>query len=76
MVKASKTRVTISLSKVMDSKLSEMSEVTGLTKSNLINVAIANFITANEMIQNKELKNALNNSMLKFAKDIENSKEE
>ncbi len=76
MVKASKTRVTISLSKVMDSKLSEMSEVTGLTKSNLINVAIANFITANEMIQNKELKNALNNSMLKFAKDIENAKEE
>lgn len=76
MVKASKTRVTISLSKVMDNKLSEMSEVTGLTKSNLINVAIANFITANEMIQNKELKNALNNSMLKFAKDIENAKEE
>lgn len=76
MVKANKTRVCISLSKVMDNKLAEMSEITGLTKSNLICVAIANFITANEMIQNKELKNALNNSMLKFAKDIENIKEE
>jgi metal-responsive CopG/Arc/MetJ family transcriptional regulator len=74
MIRADKTRITISIPKKMDEQLQAISENTGILKSNLIHIAIVNFLTTSDMIKNEELINAMNNSMLKIVKDI-NSKE-
>ena len=70
MIKDSKARITLSIPKVMIEKLAIMEETTGLTKSNLIHIAIANFLTANEILQNDDLKVAMNNSMLRIVNDM------
>jgi len=74
MIRADKTRITISIPKKMDEQLQAISENTGILKSNLIHIAIVNFLTTSDMIKNEELINAMNNSMLKIVKDI-NKKE-
>lgn len=74
MIRADKTRITISIPKKMDEQLQAISDNTGILKSNLIHIAIVNFLTTSDMIKNEELINAMNNSMLKIVKDL-NSKE-
>jgi len=74
MIRADKTRITISIPKKMDEQLQAISDNTGILKSNLIHIAIVNFLTTSDMIKNEELINAMNNSMLKIVKDI-NKKE-
>lgn len=75
MIRADKTRITISIPKKMDEQLQAISDNTGILKSNLIHIAIVNFLTTSDMIKNEELINAMNNSMLKIVKDINSKKE-
>lgn len=70
MVKDTKTRLTISITKVMDSKLTELSDALGLTRSNIVNVALANFISANELLKNDDVKDLVNNSIVKYANEL------
>lgn len=72
MIRADKTRITISIPKKMDEQLQAISDNTGILKSNLIHIAIVNFLTTSDMIKNEELINAMNNSMLKIVKDLNN----
>jgi len=76
MVKDTKTRLTISITKVMDSKLTELSEALGLTRSNIVNVALANFISANELLKNDDVKDLVNNSIVKYANELKASEKE
>lgn len=76
MVKDTKTRLTISITKVMDSKLTELSDALGLTRSNIVNVALANFISANELLKNDDVKNLVNNSIVKYANELKASEKE
>lgn len=75
MIRADKTRITISIPKKMDEQLQAISDNTGILKSNLIHIAIVNFLTTSDMIKNEELINAMNNSMLKIVNNINSKKE-
>ena len=76
MVKDTKTRLTISITKVMDSKLTELSDALGLTRSNIVNVALANFISANELLKNDDVKDLVNNSIVKYANELKAKEKE